>query len=207
MQKQNQIFYSSWRSIHRATPQPVSESPRRPAQILLQGGRRGFQNLRLRAEHVAEIRYRSGKCNRDYRLIITRKTIDVHCAQEKLWEEYRYFFYITNDWQTPAAELVLTANGRCNQENLIAQLKNGVHAMRLPVNDLISNWAYMVMASLAWTLKAWWGLMLPEGTGRHRQTRREQKHHIDRFMSYSPWQEPLLAAAAIWRTRSVAAAT
>jgi hypothetical protein len=222
---------SAWKPLRRPARYEVKTRPRqKPAnakQRVIE--QRGFKNLRLRAEHVAEIRYRPGKCDRDYRLIITRKTIDVNIAQEKLWQEYRYFFYITNDWETPAAELVLDANGRCDQENLIEQLKNGVHAMRLPVNDLISNWAYMVMASLAWTLKAWWGLSLPEETGRKRELRQQQKHQIVRmefkrfvisvirlpcqivkggrrliyrFLSYSPWQEPLLAAAALWRTRN-----
>jgi hypothetical protein len=32
---------------------------------------------------------------------------------------------------------------------VIEQLKNGVNAMRMPVDDLVSNWAYMVMAALA----------------------------------------------------------
>jgi len=40
-------------------------------------------------------------------------------------------------------------------------MKNGVNAMRMPVNDLLSNWAYMVMAALAWNLKAWYGLLMP----------------------------------------------
>ena len=38
---------------------------------------------------------------------------------------------------------------------MIEQLKNGVNAMRMPVDDLLSNWAYMVMTALAWNLKAW----------------------------------------------------
>ena len=54
------------------------------------------------------------------------------------------------------------SNERCNQENLIAQLKSGVHALETPLDNLLSNWAYMVMASLAWSLKAWFGLLLPE---------------------------------------------
>ena len=65
------------------------------------------------------------------------------------------------------------ANDRCDQpvlsgvegENLIGQMKNGVKAMRMPVGDLVSNWAYMVIASLAWTLKAWFALTLPGGKG------------------------------------------
>jgi hypothetical protein len=47
----------------------------------------------------------------------------------------------------------------------IDQLKHGVGATRTPVDTLLSNWAYMVMAGLAWTLKAWFALRLPE-TGR-----------------------------------------
>ena len=47
--------------------------------------------------------------------------------------------------------------------DVIEQLKNRVNAMRRPVDDLLSNWAYMVMTSLAWNLKAWFGLLLPNG--------------------------------------------
>ena len=60
-----------------------------------------------------------------------------------------------------AAKIVGLANGRCDQENVIEQLKNGVNAMRMPVDDLLSNWAYMVMAASAWNLKAWYGLLTP----------------------------------------------
>ena len=85
-----------------------------------------------------------------------RKNLSVEKGEQVLFDEYRYFFYITNEPATPAEEIVLQANDRCNQENLIEQLKNGVRAMQLPVDNLESNWAYMVMAALAWTLKAWW---------------------------------------------------
>jgi hypothetical protein len=221
---------SAWQPLGRPPRYDVKTQPRaRPQNVKEQViAGRGFKHLRLRAEHVAEIRYQPAKCERAYRLIITRKTIDVESAQEKLWEEYRYFFHITNDWEAPAQQLVLDANGRCDQENLIEQLKNGVKAMKLPVDNLISNWAYMVMASVAWTLKAWWGLMLPEGRGIGRALRRGQKHDavrmefkrfvesiirlpcqivrsgrrlIYRLLSYSPWQEPLLAGVSCWRNR------
>ena len=80
-----------------------------------------------------------------------------------LFDDIRYFFYITNDRTTPADEIVFLANDRCNQENLIEQLKNGVQALRMPVDNLVSNWAYMVMAVVAWTLKAGLRCCLPEG--------------------------------------------
>ena len=43
---------------------------------------------------------------------------------------------------------------------MIEQLKNGVNALRVPLYDLVSNWAYMVIAALAWNLKSWWATML-----------------------------------------------
>jgi hypothetical protein len=80
-----------------------------------------------------------------------------------LFEPDLYFFYITNDRETPASEIVFLANDRCHQENLITQLKGGICGLSMPVDDLVSNWAYMVMASLTWSLKAWNALLLPEG--------------------------------------------
>ena len=236
--KAESLQKSAWQPLARPQRYEVQTQEReKPANVKQKIiGERGFQHLRLRAEHVAEIEYRPVKCKKAYRLIICRKTIDVTYGQEKFWDEYRYFFYITNDRITPADELVLRANGRCDQENLIEQLKNGVHAMKLPVNDLVSNWAYMVMASLGWSLKAWWGLMLPEASGhgqagdaRAKEARARQKREvvrmefkrfvasvvrlpcqiirsgrrlIYRLLSYSPWQEPLLAAVVAWRTRA-----
>ena len=80
-------------------------------------------------------------------MVVLRKRLAREKGQMRLFEEYRYFFYITNDRTTPASEVVLLANGRCDQENLIAQFKGGVKALAMPVGDLVSNWAYMVMAS------------------------------------------------------------
>ena len=158
---------STWRELGRPPRYDVKTEPRvKPQDVKAKViAERGYKHLRLAAEHVAEIDYQPVACKRKYRLIISRKTIDVESGQTKLWQEYRYFFHITNDRDMPARDLVLSANKRCDQENLIEQLKNGVHATKLPVNTLTSNWAYMVMASLAWTLKAWWGLMLPPAVG------------------------------------------
>ena len=92
--------------------------------------------------------------------MILRKNLSVQRGEQVLFDEVRYFFYITNR-SDKTAKIVGLANGRCDQENVIEQLKNGVNAMRMPVNDLVSNWAYMVMAALAWNLKAWYGLLTP----------------------------------------------
>lgn len=98
-------------------------------------------------------------------MVVVRKNISVEQGEQRLFDEIRYFFYVTNDGATAAAEVVCLANDRGNQENLIDQRKHGVGAMGMPVDTLLSNWAYMVMTALAWSLKAWFALRLPE-TGR-----------------------------------------
>jgi hypothetical protein len=90
----------------------------------------------------------------------------------------RYFFYITNLADRSAAEIVFFANDRCNQENLIDQLKNGLSALRMPTGDLVSNWAYMVMTSLAWTLKAWFALIVRSGEQREELLRMEFRRFL-----------------------------
>ena len=81
---------------------------------------------------------------------------------------------------TTADEIVFSANDRCDQENLIAQLKGGVHALTTPVDDLVSNWAYMVMARLAWSLKAWAALLVPVSP-RHAAKHRAEKRTLLRM--------------------------
>jgi len=121
-----------------------------------------WDRLRLKREEIAEIEYRPTSCKKTYRLVVLRKTIEILRGQQNLFDETKYIFYITNRWDLKIEEVVWHANQRCNQENLIEQLKNGVNALRLPVHDLVSNWAYMVIASLAWTLKAWFAMVLPK---------------------------------------------
>ena len=137
---------------------------------------RGYKTIHLREEMVAEFDYRPVACRRSYRVVVLRKRLGTDRGQMRLFEEYRYFFYITNDRVTPADQIVFSANDRCDQENLIAQLKSGVHALTTPVDDLVSNWAYMVMASLAWSLKAWSALLTPISP------RHAAKHQAERRM-------------------------
>jgi hypothetical protein len=152
---------------------------------------RGFRNLRLESEEVAEFRYQPVACRRAYRVVAVRKNLSVERGEQVLFDDVRYFFYLTNDEETPADELVFRANDRCNQENLIEQLKNGVHAMRMPVGTLVSNGAYMVMASLAWTLKAWFALLLPE-TGRWAGRYAAEKRRV-LTMEFRTFQQAFIA--------------
>ena len=152
----------AWTRLERLPKYEILTEPRRKAfrykeQIVIE---KAFANKVLVAEDVAEIEYQPLKCRRKYRVMIVRKNISVQKGEKALFDEIRYLFYITNR-RDKAAKIVGLANGRCDQENVIEQLKNGVNAMRMPVDDLLSNWAYMVMAASAWNLKAWYGLLTP----------------------------------------------
>ena len=83
-------------------------------------------------------------------MVVVRTNISVEQGDHRLFDQIRYFFYLTNDRAAAAADVVFLANDRCHQENLIDQLQR-VGATRMPVDPLLSNWAYMVMATLAWT--------------------------------------------------------
>jgi Transposase DDE domain group 1 len=135
---------------------------------------RGFKTIHLLEEMIAEFDYQPIACKKSYRMIVLGKRLATDEGQMRLFEEYRYFFYITNDRNMSAEEVVFAANDRCNQENLIAQLKSGVHALTTPVDNLVSNWAYMVMASLSWSLKAWSALLVPVSP------RHEAKHEAEK---------------------------
>ena len=186
---------------------------------------REFETVRQESEEIAELDYRPSVCKKTYRLVVVKKNRSVERGERRLFDDVAYFFYLTNDRERSAETIVFLANGRCNQENLIEQLKNGVRSLTAPVDTLVSNWAYMVMASLAWDLKAWFALLLPE-TGRWSERHRAEKETVlamefkkfvsyfmampcqivrtgrrivYRLLSWNPWQGVLLRLLAVLR--------
>lgn len=168
----------AWQPLQRPARYEVKTQPRqRPDNvkeaIVVQ---REFENQRLQSEEVAEFRYQPTACRKKYRMVVVRKNLSVEQGERVLFDRIIYFFYITNDGDSAADAIVFSANDRCDQENLLAHLSSGVRALRAPLNDLESNWAYMVMTSLAWNLKAWWALHLPEPPGRW-----QLKHQMEKM--------------------------
>jgi hypothetical protein len=158
-----------------------TQTRRKPANIKEQIVKeRGYKNICLQSEQTAEFEYKPTQCRKSYRIVVLKKNLSVERGEQVLFDDIRYFFYITNDRNASRAAIVGDANNRCNQENLIEQLKNGVRAMTMPVDNLVSNWAYMVMASLAWSLKAWYALSLPT-KGRWHKKHKSQKQKILRM--------------------------
>jgi len=167
---------TAWQRVLRPPRYEVQTEPRqRPANVKQRiVRRREFEVLRLQNEDFAEFEYQPGECQQPYRMVVVRKKIAHEKKQRRRFDEIRCFFYITNDWALDAEDVVFEANDRCNQENLIAQLAGGVRALSAPVDNLHSNWASMVMTALAWNLKAWWALWLPQ------QRRWKEKHRAEK---------------------------
>lgn len=154
---------NDWQGMPRKTPDPSTSPRARPANVKLAViQRRGYTNHRLHRESYVEVPYKPYKCKKTYRLVILRKEVNV-TEQGRLFQEFKYFFYLSNEARSalPDQQIICQSNKRCNQENLIAQL-NAARALHAPVDDLTSNWAYMVMAALGWTIKAWIALSIPE---------------------------------------------
>jgi hypothetical protein len=171
---------AAWQDLDRppryeVKTQPRQKPPRVKEEIVRQ---RAFKNKRLVSEQVAEMPYQPVACKNTYRLIVVRKNLSIEKGELRLFDDYVYFFYLTNDWTRPPAAIVFEANQRCNQENLNAQLKGGVRALTAPVDNLESNWAYMVMTALAWNLKAWFALWPTAGPGRHVERHQAEKQTL-----------------------------
>jgi hypothetical protein len=182
---------SAWKPLERKAKYDVATQERnRPENIKEQVIKeREYKNIRLKSEEVAEFMYRPGKCQRDYRVVVIRKNLSVEKGESVLFDDIRYFFYITTRKDLSAAEV-----------------------LRMPVDNLQSNWAYMVMAALAWNLKAWFALMmyyrvkticvlkmefrtfLQSIIWVPAQIILQGRKIIYRFLSYTPWLKDFLGA-------------
>jgi hypothetical protein len=187
-----QLPAEAWKVLTRRVKHEVKTLPRqRPENVKQQVvEERKYKDIRLVEERVAEFTYQPGKCQKAYRVVVVWKDLEVYEGQKKLFDDYVCFFYITNVEDKPVEEIVFAANDRCNQENLHAQLKSGVRSLTAPVDSLLSNWAYMVMASLAWSLKAWSALILPE-EGRWQEKHREEKYKLLR-MEFATFRQAMM---------------
>ena len=217
-QRAEALESTRWRRLHRPAPYQSSTGTtrtRRPNHKQRIVRERGYLNLELNFEDVAEFFYIPGKCSRAYRVIALRKNISQARGEQVLFDEVRYFFYITTYTDLPIEQVVALANERCDQENVIEQLKNGVNALRVPLYDLVSNWAYMVIAALAWNIKSWFAMMMHRKADRRDYLRMEFRRFLAsiilipamvarrarsitvRLIGYTPSLDRLFSA---WRT-------
>jgi hypothetical protein len=174
-----------WKSLTRNPKYEVKTKKRKhPVNVKEQIVKdREFKNIRTVSEEVAEFTYKPVKCKKTYRVIALRKNLTIEKGDLALFDDIRFVFYVTNDKFMSSQEIVYFANDRCDHENDIEQLKNGVNAMRMPVDNLLSNWAYMVIAALAWNMKAWYGLLTPNDAVGNQIIRMEFKRFVNTFIN------------------------
>ncbi len=170
--------------LHRKKKYEVKTKPRKKPKNVKQEivKQREFETLETIEEEITSFDYQPTACEKAYRVIALKKHLKTTKGEEVLRYEIRYFFYITNDLSTPETHLMRWMNQRCNQENTIEQLKNGVPAFHAPADTLLSNWAYMIIASLAWNLKAWYGLLTKDPRRRQEILNMEFKQFLNLFI-------------------------
>lgn len=139
---------------------------------------RGYETLATTKQWVSEFGYTiprsasavaAGVAGKTYRVVVKRQEVDISEGQNYLFTEYRDRFVITDipKSEMDPAEVFGFAYGRCDQENFIEQLKNGIAAMRMPTGELLANSAFLMAGQLAWCLRSWLSaLALPKETAR-----------------------------------------
>lgn len=188
---------SGWEILSRQKPKPEKERAKRPnykERIVVANE---YENQILQGESFAEFDYQPAACGRSYRMVVVRKDIKVMRGQQHLFDTQKYFFYITNESkeEVPAREVIRNGNQRCNQENTISQGKAS-GALTAPLDTLESNWAYMVMASMAWTLKLWSGMLVRViGNPNQRKVREAVRRKVI-WMEFSTYLNSLMLIPA-----------
>jgi len=116
-------------------------------------------DLKLHRQWIAEVPHQPARISSTFRLIIRRQLIHETDTQGDLFETWRYRFVLTNITDRPAQDVVDLTYERCDQENVIEQLQNGIAGMRMPTGSAIANDAYLRCVRLAANLKAWISLL------------------------------------------------
>ncbi|RPI75763.1 MAG: IS1380 family transposase [Planctomycetaceae bacterium] len=184
---------SAWHVLprkQRTSDKPRARRPNAKEQVVID---KEYTNKRLEKEFVAEFEYSPTACRQTYRIVVLRKQVSVTKGQQKLFDDSPYFFYLTNitAQELTTAEIVGQSNQRCDQENILSQLKQ-MGALSAPLHTLTSNGAYMAMATLAWNLKCWLALSLPEsGPPPAKEKRRAEKQRLVR-MDFSTFRQSLI---------------
>jgi hypothetical protein len=184
IEKAESLPESAWRpfSAHRAERVARAAADRRTRRKRFRhrrhrARRRGYRTLTTTRQWVAEFTHTLPFRLEEYglvgpltfRVVVKRQRVETTKGQEHLFTEYRYRFVITSidAADMDASELLCFAYGRCDQENLIEQAKNGIAALRMPTGELLANAAFLMAGQLAWCLRAWLSLLaLPPETAR-----------------------------------------
>lgn len=117
---------------------------------------RGFRTLRTVKQWVSEIAYQPHGLGSACRMIVRRILIEEKDGQGALFEHFRYRLVLTNLPRSYTSRQVIDLTyQRCDQENVIEQLGQGIAGWRMPVAEFMGNSAWLEIARLAWNLGKW----------------------------------------------------
>jgi hypothetical protein len=105
----------------------IATEPRRKPQRIKEAMVRfnGYPNKKLTGETVAEVDYQPVKCGRSYRLVVVRMHISVQKGELVLFEEIKYFFYITNHTNYRAEQIVPWPMSVASRKTSLSNSKTG----------------------------------------------------------------------------------
>jgi hypothetical protein len=63
---------------------------------------REFDHIKLVSEQVVEFNYRPTACRQTCRMVVVRKNLSVEQGERVLFDDVRYFFFISNEWVAEA---------------------------------------------------------------------------------------------------------
>ena len=156
---------SQWRPFRTRAHRERLEARKRPGyrrrrkkrnQRRTRARKRKYNEKRLVKQWTAEVPWTPPGSSQSYRLVIRRQLIENYQGQQFLFEEYRYRYIVTNLPASVSTQRVVDLTyERCDQENLIEQLGNGLAAWRMPVAEFDGNSAWLEIARLAWNIGKW----------------------------------------------------
>lgn len=160
-----EITPSAWKPFHTKESRKGGETRKKRKNVRRSRCRaRKKRDMNLKRQWVAEVDYRPARSTSSYRLIVRKQKIQTAGRGGELFDEYRYRYVLSNLPKSVGTEAVVRLTyGRCDQEKVIEQLKNGVSAFRMPLGQEHANAAFLKIAAIAHNLKAWLAqIVLPE---------------------------------------------
>jgi hypothetical protein len=121
----------------------------------------------------AELRYRPRGWPRSYRLLVKRAPR--YEKEQRVLGEYFFTAVITN-LRGAGSSLLRHHLARGGAENLIEEFKNGVGAAHLPSRRFLANWAWLLIAALAYNLAQAFKLLLPPSSEHAHQLKKLRLH-------------------------------
>lgn len=117
----------AWTRLERVPKYEILTEPRTKPDRVKEAivREKGFGNIVLVGEDVTHVDYKPAACAKSYRLVIVRKNLSVRRGEQELFEDVRYFFYLTNKWDLELPEVIGQANGPCSCRYRLSERQGG----------------------------------------------------------------------------------